>query len=151
MDNSVELKNVTKRFGDVTAADNVSLEIKRGEFFSLLGPSGCGKTTTLRLVAGFEQPTEGEILINNVNVSNKRPYERNVNTVFQSYALFPHLTVAGNIRFGLERQKTPKDQMSKLVEEALDLVQLNKMGDRYPRQLSGSRSGQVKCVRCRAT
>jgi spermidine/putrescine transport system ATP-binding protein len=147
VDNSVELKNVTKRFGDVTAADNVSLEIKRGEFFSLLGPSGCGKTTTLRLVAGFEHPTEGEILINNVNVSNKRPYERNVNTVFQSYALFPHLTVAGNIRFGLERKKKPKDQMSKLVEEALDLVQLNEMGDRYPRQLSGGQQQRVALAR----
>ncbi len=147
MDNSVELKGVTKRFGDVTAADHVSLEIKRGEFFSLLGPSGCGKTTTLRLVAGFEQPTEGEILINNINVSNKRPYERNVNTVFQSYALFPHLTVAGNIRFGLERKKTPRDQMSKLVEEALDLVQLNEMGDRFPRQLSGGQQQRVALAR----
>jgi spermidine/putrescine transport system ATP-binding protein len=147
VDNSVELKGVTKRFGDVTAADNVSLEIRRGEFFSLLGPSGCGKTTTLRLVAGFEQPTEGEILINNVNVSNKRPYERNVNTVFQSYALFPHLTVAGNIRFGLERKKTPKDQMSKLVEEALDLVQLNEMGDRLPHQLSGGQQQRVALAR----
>ena len=142
MDISVELKGVTKRFGDVTAADNVNLEIGRGEFFSLLGPSGCGKTTTLRLVAGFEQPTEGEILINNVNVSNKRPYERNVNTVFQSYALFPHLTVAGNIRFGLERKKTPKDQMSKLVDEALDLVaeRLKEIKDR-----SGSDSIGILC------
>lgn len=147
MDNSVELKGVTKIFGDVTAADNVSLEIRRGEFFSLLGPSGCGKTTTLRLVAGFEQPTQGEILINNVNVSNKRPYERNVNTVFQSYALFPHLTVAGNIRFGLERKRTPRGQMSKLVEEALDLVQLNEMGDRYPRQLSGGQQQRVALAR----
>lgn len=147
VDNSVELRGVTKRFGNVTAADNVSLEIRRGEFFSLLGPSGCGKTTTLRLVAGFEQPTRGEILINNVNVSNKRPYERNVNTVFQSYALFPHLTVAGNIRFGLERKKTAKDQMSKLVEEALDLVQLNEMGDRFPRQLSGGQQQRVALAR----
>ncbi len=147
MDNSVELKGVTKRFGDVTAADNVSLEIRRGEFFSLLGPSGCGKTTTLRLVAGFEQPTQGEILINNINVSNKRPYERNVNTVFQSYALFPHLTVSGNIRFGLERKKTPRDQMSKLVEEALDLVQLHQMGDRFPHQLSGGQQQRVALAR----
>jgi spermidine/putrescine transport system ATP-binding protein len=147
VDNSVELKGVTKRFGDVTAADNVSLEIGRGEFFSLLGPSGCGKTTTLRLVAGFEQPTEWEILINNVNVSNKRPYERNVNTVFQSYALFPHLIVAGNIRFGLERKRTPKDQMSKLVEEALDLVQLKDVGDRLPHQLNGGQQQRVALAR----
>jgi len=147
VDISVELKGVTKRFGDVTAADNVSLEIGRGEFFSLLGPSGCGKTTTLRLVAGFEQPTKGEVLINNVNVSNKRPYERNVNTVFQSYALFPHLTVAGNIRFGLERKKTPKDQMNKLVDEALELVQLGDMGDRFPHQLSGGQQQRVALAR----
>ena len=147
MDISVELKGVTKRFGDVIAADNLNLEIERGEFFSLLGPSGCGKTTTLRLVAGFEQPTKGEILINNINVSNKRPYERNVNTVFQSYALFPHLTVAGNIRFGLERKKIAKDQMSKLVEEVLELVQLKRMGDRFPHQLSGGQQQRVALAR----
>ena len=147
MDISVELKGVTKRFGDVIAADNLNLKIERGEFFSLLGPSGCGKTTTLRLVAGFEQPTKGEILINNINVGNKRPYERNVNTVFQSYALFPHLTVAGNIRFGLERKKIPKDQMGKLVEEALDLVQLKRMGDRFPHQLSGGQQQRVALAR----
>ena len=147
MDISVELKGVTKRFGDVIAADNLNVEIERGEFFSLLGPSGCGKTTTLRLVAGFEQPTKGEILINNINVGNKRPYERNVNTVFQSYALFPHLTVAGNIRFGLERKKMPKDQMSKLVEEVLDLVQLKRMGDRFPHQLSGGQQQRVALAR----
>jgi spermidine/putrescine transport system ATP-binding protein len=147
VDISVALKGVTKSFGDVIAADNINLEIERGEFFSLLGPSGCGKTTTLRLVAGFEQPTRGEVLINNVNVSNKRPYERNVNTVFQSYALFPHLTVAGNIRFGLERKKTPKDKMAHLVEDALDLVQLKQMGDRYPHQLSGGQQQRVALAR----
>ncbi len=147
MDISVELKNVTKRFGDVKAVDNVSLEIKRGEFFSLLGPSGCGKTTTLRLVAGFEEPSQGEILINNQDVSNKRPYERNVNTVFQNYALFPHLTVAGNLRFGLERKKTPKHEIDGLVEEALDLVQMNKMGNRFPRQLSGGQQQRIALAR----
>ena len=147
MDISVELKDVTKQFGDVTAVDNVNLEIQRGEFFSLLGPSGCGKTTTLRLVAGFEHPTEGEILINNEDVSNKRPYERNVNTVFQSYALFPHLTVAGNIRFGLERKKTPKDQINKLVAEALELVRLEGMENRYPRQLSGGQQQRIALAR----
>jgi spermidine/putrescine transport system ATP-binding protein len=112
-----------------------------------LGPSGCGKTTTLRLVAGFEKPSEGEILINNVDVSNKRPYERNVNTVFQNYALFPHLTVAGNIQFGLERKRTPKDQMLRLVDGALDLVRLNYMGDRYPYQLSGGQQQRVALAR----
>jgi spermidine/putrescine transport system ATP-binding protein len=138
---------VTKRFDEVIAVDNVSLKIRRGEFFSLLGPSGCGKTTTLRLVAGFEHPTEGKILINNADVSNKRPYERNVNTVFQNYALFPHLTVAGNIQFGLERKRTPKNDMLRLVEEALDLVRLNYMGDRYPYQLSGGQQQRVALVR----
>ena len=147
MDISVELRSVTKRFGDVKAVDNVSLEIKRGEFFSLLGPSGCGKTTTLRLVAGFEEPTQGEVLINNQDVSSKRPYERNVNTVFQNYALFPHLTVAGNLRFGLERKKTPKQKIDGLLEEALDLVQMNQMGDRYPRQLSGGQQQRIALAR----
>jgi len=144
---SVELRNVTKRFADVTAVDHVNLQIQRGEFFSLLGPSGCGKTTTLRLVAGFEEPSEGRILINNEDVRSKRPYERNVNTVFQSYALFPHLTVAGNIRFGLERKHTPKDQIKSLVGEALELVQLQGMEDRYPRQLSGGQQQRVALAR----
>jgi spermidine/putrescine transport system ATP-binding protein len=147
MDSSVELKNVSKRFDEIKAVDDVSLQIGRGEFFSLLGPSGCGKTTTLRLVAGFEIPTAGEILINNQDVSNKRPYERNVNTVFQNYALFPHLTVAGNIRFGLERKKTPKNEINGLVAEALDLVQMNGMGDRFPRQLSGGQQQRIALAR----
>ena len=147
MDITVELRGVTKRFGEITAVDDVNLKIERGEFFSLLGPSGCGKTTTLRLVAGFEEPTEGEILINDENVGNKRPYERNVNTVFQSYALFPHLTVAGNIRFGLERKKTPKDKIDRLIDEALELVRLQGMGDRYPRQLSGGQQQRVALAR----
>ena len=147
MDVTVELKDVTKTFGDVKAVDRVSLKINRGEFFSLLGPSGCGKTTTLRLLAGFEEPTAGEILINNENVKHKRPYERNVNTVFQSYALFPHLTVAGNIAFGLERKKTRRDQIATLTEEALNLVRLQGMGDRYPRQLSGGQQQRVALAR----
>jgi spermidine/putrescine transport system ATP-binding protein len=147
VDISVELKGVTKRFDEVIAVDNVNLEIKRGEFFSLLGPSGCGKTTTLRLVAGFERPSEGKILINNADVSDRRPYERNVNTVFQNYALFPHLTVAGNIQFGLERKRTPKDEILRLVTEALDLVRLNHMGDRYPYQLSGGQQQRVALAR----
>jgi spermidine/putrescine transport system ATP-binding protein len=147
VDIPVELKGVTKRFGDVKAVDDINLTIRRGEFFSLLGPSGCGKTTTLRLVAGFETPTKGEILINNINISNKRPYERNVNTVFQSYALFPHLTVTGNIRFGLERKKTPKGRMKELIEEALDLVRMTGMENRYPRQLSGGQQQRVALAR----
>ena len=147
MDVTVELRDVTKTFGDVKAVDRMSLKVNRGEFFSLLGPSGCGKTTTLRLLAGFEEPTEGEILINNEDVRYKRPYERNVNTVFQSYALFPHLNVAGNIAFGLERKKTPRDQIAKLIDEALDLVRLQGMGDRYPRQLSGGQQQRIALAR----
>jgi len=147
LDLSVELRGITKEFGDVTAVDDISLEIGRGEFFSLLGPSGCGKTTTLRLIAGFEQPTKGEILINNKNVRGQRPYERNVNTVFQNYALFPHLTVDGNIRFGLARKQTARKKADELIEEALNLVQLRGMGDRYPRQLSGGQQQRVALAR----
>ncbi len=147
MDITVELRGVTKEFGDVTAVDDVSLEIRRGEFFSLLGPSGCGKTTTLRLLAGFEEPSKGDIFINGENVKNKRPYERHVNTVFQSYALFPHLTVAGNIAFGLERKKTPRPEIKRLTEEALDLVRLQGMGSRYPRQLSGGQQQRIALAR----
>jgi spermidine/putrescine transport system ATP-binding protein len=147
VDVTVELRDVTKTFGEIKAVDRVSLTVERGEFFSLLGPSGCGKTTTLRLLAGFEQPTEGEILINNEQVRTKRPYERNVNTVFQSYALFPHLTVAGNIAFGLERKRTPRDRIARLIEEALDLVRLQGMGDRYPRHLSGGQQQRVALAR----
>ncbi len=147
MDISVELKGVTKKFGDVKAVDNVNLQIGRGEFFSLLGPSGCGKTTTLRLVAGFEHPTRGKVLINNEDVSGKRPYQRNVNTVFQSYALFPHLTVGGNIRFGLDRKRTPKNEIGRLVQEGLELVRLGGMENRYPRQLSGGQQQRVALAR----
>jgi spermidine/putrescine transport system ATP-binding protein len=147
VDISVEIKGVTKEFGDVKAVNNVNLQIKRGEFFSLLGPSGCGKTTTLRLVAGFEHPTRGQVLINNKDVSGKRPYERSVNTVFQSYALFPHLTVGGNIRFGLERKKTPRARIGQMVQEALELVRLGGMEHRYPRQLSGGQQQRVALAR----
>ena len=147
MEITVELREVTKIFGDVKAVDGVSLKIQSGEFFSLLGPSGCGKTTTLRLIAGFEMPTRGDVLINNKNVINKRPYERNVNTVFQNYALFPHLTVSGNIAFGLERKKTPRREIKSLVDDALNLVRLEGMGSRYPRQLSGGQQQRVALAR----
>ena len=147
MQYSVELKQVTKRFADVTAVDKVSLQIGSGEFFSLLGPSGCGKTTTLRMIAGFEEPTSGDILINQADVRNKRPYERSVNTVFQNYALFPHLSVADNIAFGLERQKTAKKEKAARVDEALDLVRLKGMENRFPRQLSGGQQQRVALAR----
>jgi len=115
---NVELRGVTKRFGDIVAVDNVSLQIGEGEFFSLLGPSGCGKTTTLRMIAGFELPTEGEIYLKNQEVSDLPPFKRNVNTVFQDYALFPHMTVGQNISFGLETKKMPKAEIKKRVDQA---------------------------------
>ena len=147
MDVTVELRDVTKLFGDVKAVDRVSFEAHSGEFFSLLGPSGCGKTTTLRLIAGFEAPTQGQVLIRGDDVTDKRPYQRNVNTVFQSYALFPHLTVAKNIAFGLERKKTPRSQIRERVDEVLGLVRLEEMGSRYPRHLSGGQQQRVALAR----
>jgi len=147
MQPTVELINVTKTFGDVTAVDSLSVEIGQGEFFSLLGPSGCGKTTTLRLIAGFETPDRGEIRISGEDVIRKRPYQRNVNTVFQNYALFPHLTVAGNISFGLERRKLSGSDISRLAAESLDLVRLEGMAPRYPRQLSGGQQQRVALAR----
>src|SRR5579875_3687264 len=122
---NVKLQSLTKRFDDVTAVDGISLEIRAGEFFSLLGPSGCGKTTTLRMVAGFEPPTSGRILLDGVDVGSWPPHRRNVNTVFQSYALFPFLTVAENVAFGLKYKSVPKAQARGQVAEALELVQLS--------------------------
>ena len=124
MADAIKLDGVTKRFDEVAAVDNVSLGIAKGEFFSLLGPSGCGKTTTLRMIAGFEQPSEGHILLEGKPVEDVPPNERNVNTVFQSYALFEHLNVSDNVAFGLKRKKVPKDEITKRVAEALELVSL---------------------------
>jgi spermidine/putrescine transport system ATP-binding protein len=143
----VELRNVTKRYDHTTAVENLSLQVYKGEFFSLLGPSGCGKTTTLRLIAGFETPTRGEVFISNQIVNDRRPYERDVNTVFQNYALFPHLTVARNIAFGLERKKTSQPEITQRVSEALELVQLAGLENRYPKQLSGGQQQRVALAR----
>ena len=118
---SIELSGLTKRFGEI-AVDNIDLTVASGEFFSLLGPSGCGKTTTLRLIAGFEQPTSGQILLDGVDVSDVPPHRRNVNTVFQSYALFPFLTVFDNVAFGLRHRGVGKAELRRRVDEALDLV-----------------------------
>ena len=144
---TVELVDVTKTFGKVTAVDGLSVEVHQGEFFSLLGPSGCGKTTTLRLIAGFETPTHGTIRIKGEDVTQRRPYQRNVNTVFQNYALFPHLTVAENISFGLERRKLPRSDIRSRVGEALDLVRLDGMASRLPRELSGGQQQRVALAR----
>ncbi len=144
---AVELRDIVKRFGEVTAVDNVSLKIRDGEFFSLLGPSGCGKTTTLRLIAGFEMPTAGEILIYGEVQGYRPPHRRPVNTVFQHYALFPHLTVYQNVAFGLEMQKVPKNEIRQRVGRALELVHLRGLENRRPKQLSGGQQQRVALAR----
>jgi spermidine/putrescine transport system ATP-binding protein len=144
---SVELERVTKRFGDVTAVRSIDLTIAEGEFFTLLGPSGCGKTTTLRMVAGFEEPTEGRVLIDGVDVDGVPPFKRPTNTVFQSYALFPHLSVEDNVAFGLRRKGVPKDKVRSRVHEELERVGLAAEAKRRPRQLSGGQQQRVALAR----
>ena len=141
----LRLENVTKSFADFTAVDDLSLTVARGTFFALLGPSGCGKTTTLRMVAGLEQPSSGRILIGDTDLTGSRPYERPVNTVFQSYALFPHLTVRENVAFGPKRRGL-KNALQ-LADDALDLVQLPQLAARKPGQLSGGQQQRVAVAR----
>ncbi len=143
----VRIENVTKKFGEFTAVDNVSLDIYRGELFSLLGGSGCGKTTLLRMLAGFEIPSSGRIFIDGVDMSNIPPYERPVNMMFQSYALFPHMSVEKNIAFGLEQDSVPKDEIRDRVAEVLELVQLSQFAKRKPHQLSGGQRQRVALAR----
>jgi spermidine/putrescine transport system ATP-binding protein len=149
--NAVELINLGKLFTgqkkESWAVNQVNLQIKTGEFFSILGPSGCGKTTTLRMIAGFEQPTCGDILIEQASIINKPPFHRPVNTVFQNYALFPHLNVWENIAFGLEMENLPKSTIQPRVNQALAQVQLSEMAKRYPRQLSGGQQQRVALAR----
>jgi spermidine/putrescine transport system ATP-binding protein len=144
---SVLLAGVTKYYGDQIAVDDLSLTINPGEFISLLGPSGCGKTTTLRMIAGFEQPDAGDIRISGASVLGEPPYRRNVNTVFQAYALFPHMTVAENVAYGLQQRKTPKTEIRTRVAEALDLVQMRSFADRKPTQLSGGQQQRIALSR----
>ena len=146
-DPSVELRDVTKRFGDFTAVDDLSLAIGEGEFFTMLGPSGCGKTTTLRMVAGFEEATEGQVLIDGADVVGLPPYKRPTNTVFQSYALFPHLSVADNVAFGLRRKKVDKQETDRRVGEELERVGLAREANRRPAQLSGGMQQRVALAR----
>jgi spermidine/putrescine transport system ATP-binding protein len=146
-DLTVRLDGVVKRFGTVTAVDHVDVQIAHGEFFSMLGPSGCGKTTTLRMIAGFEQPDEGEIFLEGHSVASVPPYQRNVNTVFQSYALFEHLTVWENVAFGLKRKRVPEDEIRKRVAEMLELVRLKHRATARPRQLSGGQQQRVALAR----
>ncbi|MBB6454713.1 spermidine/putrescine transport system ATP-binding protein [Salirhabdus euzebyi] len=146
-ENMVELKNITKKFGKDTAVNNLNLTVKAGEFLTLLGPSGCGKTTTLRMIAGFEKPTEGEVWINDQQVANVEPYKREVNTVFQSYSLFPHMNVFDNVAFGLKMKKTGKEEIAERVMNALKLVQLEGYIDRKPKQLSGGQQQRIAIAR----
>jgi len=145
MNSILELRELVKEFPNHRAVDGISLEVPRGGFYSLLGPSGCGKTTTLRLIAGFETPTSGDVLLNGVVVNDQRPYERNVSTVFQNYALFPHLTAAENIAFGLKRKN--QTDITRRVQEALELVRLAGKESRYPAQLSGGERQRVALAR----
>ncbi|MBI5566159.1 MAG: ABC transporter ATP-binding protein [Chloroflexi bacterium] len=144
---AIRLSGVSRYFGDVKALDAIDLEIADGEFFSMLGPSGSGKTTCLRLIAGFDRPTAGRIQIQGVDVSGQPPYERDVNTVFQDYALFPHMTVGDNIAYGLMIKKVPKNECELRVAEMLDLVQLPGLAARKPSQLSGGQRQRVALAR----
>ena len=144
---AVRLEGVVKRFGDVTAVERIDLDIREGEFFSMLGPSGSGKTTTLRMIAGFELPTEGRILLHGQDVTNRAPFERDVNTVFQDYALFPHMTVGENVGYGLLVKKVPKADRAVRVAEALRMVRLEGYEKRKPGQLSGGQRQRVALAR----
>lgn len=144
---SIELKNVIKRFPGITAVDNVSLEVEKGTIFSLLGPSGCGKTTTMRIIAGFEAMDEGDVLIDGKVVNSIPAYKRNCSMVFQTLALFPHMTVEENIAFGLERRKVAKAEIKERVARQIDLMQLSGLGKRKPDQLSGGQRQRVALAR----
>jgi spermidine/putrescine transport system ATP-binding protein len=143
----VRLEGVTKCFDDVVAVDDLALEVEQGSFFALLGPSGCGKTTTLRMIGGFEEPDAGRILLGDNDVVGLPPYKRDVNTVFQTYALFPHLSISDNVAFGLQRQRVPKSQIRERVDDILRLVELPGLGHRKPRQLSGGQQQRVALAR----
>jgi spermidine/putrescine transport system ATP-binding protein len=143
----VRLDHITKRFHEVVAVDDLSLDIERGEFFSMLGPSGCGKTTTLRMIGGFEEASSGTIYLGEADVTGLPPYKRDVNTVFQNYALFPHLTVFENVAFGLRRKKVTSDSIGTRVREMLNLVELPGYESRRPAQLSGGQQQRVALAR----
>jgi putrescine transport system ATP-binding protein len=143
----IRIERVSKRFGDFNAVNQVDLDIKQGEFFALLGASGCGKTTLLRMLGGFETPTEGRILIDGVDMSHVPPYERPVNMMFQSYALFPHMSVEQNIAFGLQQDRMPKREIAERVKAMLDMVQMSQFAKRKPVQLSGGQKQRVALAR----
>jgi putative spermidine/putrescine transport system ATP-binding protein len=143
----LQLSGITKSYGDFRAVDGVSLDIADGEFLVLLGPSGCGKTTTLRIVAGFIEPTSGSVRLGDADITALPPWKRNAGLVFQSYALFPHMSVTENVGFGLEMRKVPKAEMASKIIEALRLVRLDHLADRLPRQLSGGQQQRVALAR----
>lgn len=147
MSHGVIIKDAVKRYGDFTALKGVNLEIKQGEFFTLLGPSGCGKTTLLRMIAGFNSVDGGEIRFDDKVINNLEAHKRDIGMVFQNYAIFPHLTVAENVAYGLKAKKYPKDQIPGKVEEALDLVQIKNLKDRKPNELSGGQLQRVALAR----
>lgn len=143
----VNIRNVTKRFGTMTAVDAINLDVPRGHFVTFLGPSGCGKTTTLRMIGGFEHPDSGEISIRGEEMGNRPPHQRDTSMVFQSYALFPHMSVAENIGFGLRERKMPKQRINERVTEMLNLIELPTHGSRKPRQLSGGQQQRIALAR----
>ena len=143
----VEIEGVNKIYGSNHVVRDLNLSVDEGEFLTLLGSSGCGKTTTLRMIAGFEEPTTGTIKVEGESIEEKEPYERNVNTVFQSYALFPHMTIFDNIAYGLKMKKVSKSEIKTRVMEIMDLVQLNGFEKRYPSQLSGGQKQRVAIAR----
>src|SRR4051794_6239994 len=142
-ESDIRLAGVRKRFGEVTAVDGVDIEVRRGEFFTLLGPSGSGKTTCLRMIAGFERPDDGRIELGGVDVTGLPPFERDVNTVFQDYALFPHMTVGENVAYGLRVKRVPRNERANRVTEALAMVRLEGFEGRRPSQLSGGQRQRV--------
>ena len=146
----LSISHVTKQFGDTVVVDDFNLDIEKGEFISFLGPSGCGKTTTLRMVAGFEIPTSGKILLDGADITNKAPNQRNVGMIFQSYALFPNMTVSQNIGFGLRIRKEPEATIKQRVDEMVSLINLEKHANKYPYQLSGGQQQRVSLVRALA-
>lgn len=147
MKHFIRIKGISKRFGDFTAVDNVNLDIEQGELFSILGGSGCGKTTLLRMLAGFEMPSSGTIEIDGVDVTHQAPYNRPVNMMFQSYAVFPHMSVAKNVAYGLRKEGIRRAEIKKRVDEILELVQLSELKDRKPDQLSGGQRQRVALAR----
>ena len=143
----LEIRNISKLFDGIPAVDNVSLTINKGEIFALLGASGCGKSTLLRLLAGFEKPTKGQIILDGQDLANTPPYKRPINMMFQSYALFPHMTVEQNIAFGLKQDGLPRDEINQRVHEMLELVHMQQYAKRKPHQLSGGQRQRVALAR----